>query len=748
MLGEGINTDHSFRCDRRIGCVLGRAASILLVICAAGPAHGSAEHEPSPPKFRLDDYFQIRRFSELAISPEGTAVVYVAETQSIEDDATKRTAYLQETTGKGDAKPIQQLNDARDLTWSPQADEIFFISDRSGPPQVFAYEVETGRVGQITHGKDAVVKYRVGSRDGVLAYMTRSPSESLIDRIQRGGTGFLVDPDIVGRDLIDPTMSIFDASVHTRLWLGEFGKKIQPVALSGEVQEFYWSSDARFLSVTYFPTSVGQYASVFRQGWTSVGVLDTVTGNFKTIAEALLPGRGDSAMAYAGGEWVPGSHRIKLRRTAEVNPWFASWIFPEVATIDAMSPLSDRHTKWTTSELHPDSSKVIPVNSSLAYLETRLMAQDTLLAMTKTAITKAHIGHGLQGSLSKFQFSDDFKTVAFINQDLTRPPEIYVQTNGAPPRQLSHVNATLSKRLMPVSKEVTWTSTDGMKIHGWLLLPHGAQRAAPLPLLTYVHGGPGSPVPNRFAPISMTWPYPLEVLAVSGTAVFIPQYRGTRSFGRQFATPSRIDKEPIEDIVTGVEFLVEEGIADHVRLGIAGHSHGAWLGPLVATRTKIFRAASFAEGLSNQVTMYDLFAGLMNREIHETGMREPSLYDNPQRYLDLSPELHFRGMQTATLLEAGMEANAIDMLGMAKAARRAGVPSEFIVYPKTGHVIRGPRLQKDSAERNYDWLQFWLLNREDSNPEKSGQYNRWRALRMHGSYSSSDAGIVKGTGGE
>ena len=87
------------------------------------------------------------------------------------------------------------------------------------------------------------------------------------------------------------------------------------------------------------------------------------------------------------------------------------------------------------------------------------------------------------------------------------------------------------------------------------------------------------------------------------------------------------------------------------------------------------------------------------------------------------------GVATATLFEAGAYTAAIHMLGFPKAARRAGMPTEFVIYPKSQHNLAVPHLQQESARRNLDWFEFWLAGRERPRPGAAARYERWRALR-------------------
>jgi dipeptidyl aminopeptidase/acylaminoacyl peptidase len=336
----------------------------------------------------------------------------------------------------------------------------------------------------------------------------------------------------------------------------------------------------------------------------------------------------------------------------------------------------------------------------------------------------------LSGAAKFFQFSADFKSAAFVHENITTPPEIYLWTDGDGLRQLTDLNGELAARVHSHSREVRWKGKDGADVRGWLIEPDGG--ASPRPLLTFVHGGPGMPMSDEFAYYFLgyggLWPYPFLHFAANGISVFFPNYRGTTSFGDDHQASDSPDGAPLQDIVAGVDYLITEKIADPDRLAIAGQSHGAWLAALVMVRDQRYVVGSFAEGAQNLIVNYSLMPMYLNRVTHDV-QYGASLYDNQEFYIDNSADLHFQGLHTAVLFEAGATASAVAMLGSPKAAFRAGMPVEFVVYPQTGHGIRAPQLQMESAERNTDWLRFWLLGEEDPNPEKAEQYTRWRKMR-------------------
>jgi acylaminoacyl-peptidase len=276
-------------------------------------------------------------------------------------------------------------------------------------------------------------------------------------------------------------------------------------------------------------------------------------------------------------------------------------------------------------------------------------------------------------------------------------------------------------------RRIDWSGRDGVSVSGWLLEPPAGSRSSPWPLLTFVHGGPGYAYPDEFAPYFPIWPYPLEVLALNGIAVFIPNYRGTQSYGRRIASPTTQDGAPVDDVVTGIEHLVRNGVADPGRLAMAGQSHGGWLGPLAMARMKGIRAASFAEGISNMVVAYELMPGKLNRGVHDI-KQGASLYHDPADYLRQSPSLQFDNLTSANLFEGGAQSGAFFALSFAKASERQGLATETVIYPNAGHNLATPAQVRESAQRNLDWFRFWLQDYVDSDVGRSEQYRRWRGM--------------------
>lgn len=692
-----------------------------LTLLAVGAVTASAATEAPPdPSFGIEDYFKIRRVTELALSPDARSVAYGITSAPASGSRTSGEAadkpvvnvYLQSTKPGAEPRALEGLADATRLAWIPASSRLAFLSTRSGLAQLYACDTATGRVEQLTRASDAVEKFSFTADGKSFAYLTRAvadPTTSLYERLHNGNRGVVVDTNTLEvYDFVNPARNAAVHPLPAQLWIVRAGHEPArvpvPGDVNGEVGAFAWSSDGALLSVTYIPADLPP-SLLGRYRRSSLGVFDVKSAHFRVLGAAADPSDTRPGVAYSGGEWIPGRRLLMIRRATETDPW-VSPEFPDWAIVDVSQPLPIDAGAWQSIEMSGSNARFIPAATGVLY-ETTVAGVHTLMNLTKRGRERSPFVMGVSGSSSRFSFSADSRTVAFVNESLTRPPEIFIRTRGTSPRQLTRWNDEIAGRVRYSAKEVNWTSTDGTAVKGWLLEPREPTASKPWPLVMHVHGGPGFAVTDSFTPYFKLWPYPLEVMASHGTAVFMPNYRGTMTYGRAFASPLRLEGAPVEDLLTGVQSLIDAGVADPRRLGISGHSHGAWLAPLAMTRARLFRAGSFAEGMTNKVINYQLMSGDLNREVHDAIMGG-SLYDSPQTYIDGSADFFFKGASQANLFEAGARSLGIGMMGGAKASRYFGATTEFVIYPRTGHNPTLMTIQRESAQRNLDWFDRWL----------------------------------------
>jgi dipeptidyl aminopeptidase/acylaminoacyl peptidase len=118
---------------------------------------------------------------------------------------------------------------------------------------------------------------------------------------------------------------------------------------------------------------------------------------------------------------------------------------------------------------------------------------------------------------------------------------------------------------------VSYLASDGLRVHGFLLLPPGVDPAR-APLIAQVHGGPINHFRAGYDGVA-------QFLANRGYVVFQANFRGSTGHGRAYTFAANGDYgngRVQRDIVEGVRWLLAQGIGDKQRVGIVGHSFGGY----------------------------------------------------------------------------------------------------------------------------------------------------------------------------
>jgi dipeptidyl aminopeptidase/acylaminoacyl peptidase len=249
-------------------------------------------------------------------------------------------------------------------------------------------------------------------------------------------------------------------------------------------------------------------------------------------------------------------------------------------------------------------------------------------------------------------------------------------------------------RLRPVDfaapQSITWKSTDRLEIQGWLY------RTKVVPargLVVQVHGGPTAHSEARISPF-------IQYLAHAGFDVFDPNYRGSTGFGLAFREKI---KETYwggleqDDIRTGIEHLIREGIATPGRVGITGTSYGGYSSWCAITRwpRDIVAAAAPICGMTDLVVDYETTRPDLRPYSEEMLGGTPSQV--PDRYRERSPVHFVADIKGALLIVQGARdpnVTPANVREVRAALDAAGVSHDVLVFDDEGHGIVKPRNQR------------------------------------------------------
>lgn len=299
----------------------------------------------------------------------------------------------------------------------------------------------------------------------------------------------------------------------------------------------------------------------------------------------------------------------------------------------------------------------------------------------------------------------DGSRIALLLASDHRPADVYVLDQGNELRQLTDLNSQLASVKFADMEEVSWTGQDGMEIHGWLLRPT-TDAQQPYPLIVDVHGGPSMAWGNWF---HATWHDWGQVLAARGYAVLLPNPRGSTGKGQSYNSANKGDLggQDFQDVMRGIDYLVEQGIADPEHLGIGGWSYGGYMTALTVVRTDRFKAAVAGAAVTNWVSK----VGTTDiRPYNESNFAAP-LHEAPDPYWMRSPVRYFKNAQTPTLVVHGEADDRVPVTQgreFFSGLQAQGVESEFVTYPRQAHAFHERAFQLDLLQRLCAWFDRYV----------------------------------------
>ncbi len=300
--------------------------------------------------------------------------------------------------------------------------------------------------------------------------------------------------------------------------------------------------------------------------------------------------------------------------------------------------------------------------------------------------------------------------VTFTANTPQHPTELFALSGGKPVRRTQN-NKWLSGLQLGKQEVVKYKPRDGQyDIEGMLIYPVGYQSGTKVPLITVVHGGPESHYSNGWL---TAYSMPGQMAAASGYAVFYPNYRGSTGRGIDFTYSSQADLggKEFDDIVDGVDYLIDKGIADKDRVGVTGGSYGgyasAWMSTYYSHR---FAASVMFVGISNNISKFG--TSDIPSEMHLVHERE-YIWDHWEKYMKSSPIYHVDKAQTPILIMHGADdprvhpAQSMELYRHLK-VRKPEVPVRLIYYPGEGHGNARSGSRYDYNLRMMQWFDTYL----------------------------------------
>ncbi|MCA1628007.1 MAG: S9 family peptidase [Acidobacteria bacterium] len=298
--------------------------------------------------------------------------------------------------------------------------------------------------------------------------------------------------------------------------------------------------------------------------------------------------------------------------------------------------------------------------------------------------------------------------MGFVMQAADRAPEAYVsKIEDFAPVQVSRANADLPKLPLGKTEVIKWKSSDGKEIEGLLTYPVNYQAGQKVPLILNIHGGPAGVFSQTF--IGGRGVYPLATFAARGYAILRPNPRGSSGYGTEFrrANINGWGVGDYQDLMTGVDKVIEMGVADPDRLGVMGWSYGGFMTSWIITQTKRFKAASAGAPVTNLMS----FTGTADIPGFIPDYFGGQFWENTEAYRKHSPMFNIKGVSTPTMIQHGETDVRVPIsqgYELYNALKMQNVPTRMIVLPRQPHGPNEPKMQLAAMQSNLEWFEKYL----------------------------------------
>jgi len=621
--------------------------------------------------------------SDPRISPDGSRVIFAVSPVGKTGEKWTRSLWI-----AGDGLPARQLTagmaDDRDPRWSPDGTRVLFRSDRLKPGsdeyRLFELSVSLGEA------------LPLGELAGDLSQPAWSPDGRWIGVLRKDPESEVIAARKKERN---DAVVVEEDPRFTRLWIVDVETTRARCLTTGEreVRGFAWAPDSRALVA--ITTDAPEYDA-------TLGPADlwrlSVEGNLpRHVARFCTTPESPVVVETSDGPIV-AVRANGLRDQPQDSIWTVALSGGE--PVDALPDLAGN-----VEELLPDYGS--PGQVVARFVERthgRLYAVD-LLGGTSTPIEPAAIA-GRGSVVEPTSVSEDGRRLAAVWTDATSPEEVWLGDVRGEALPVTSFGKDFQGRLQP-AEHVCWTSDDGVEIEGLLTFPADYQPGTRYPLIVEIHGGPSWQWEDR---VMLNWHDWAQMLANHGYAVLMPNPRGSTGYGRELQRLLQDDVGGGEsrDLVSGALAMVDRGIADLERLGIAGWSWGGYLTAWTITQTSIFRAAVMGAGLANMVSDHGQGDIPSANLLYYPG--QP--YHHMEDYWKSSPIRYVSAVRTPTLILHGEEdARVHPAQGMEyfRALKTLGVPVRFVRYPREKHGIEERAHQIDVMQRIIEWFDRYLL---------------------------------------
>ncbi len=688
--------------------LIGRCLTLSIAVAFALPGlmgaqpatrvPGEEEGVATKGEWTIDDILLAESVEQYRIAPDGGWVVWV-KTRVDEDKGGAASNLFLSSLSEDREVQLTRGNDSHSSPrWSPDGKLISFLSSRPLPEkkgevassQLWLIDPRGGEPWPITSFERGIQSYEWKDVNTILFLAQEDAGLYETETEKRKDTSRVVDDEEH-----EPPVRLFAYSIAEKQTtrLTHNNDRIASFALSPKGERIVslherslsWQYDQRIPPVTY--------------------IWDLETGAGSQIFDG-------SRMVPRNVEWAKDGSGFYFLNDSTTHPRYREATINVIMYYDlAVAEATLVDLDW---ERGVSSNYAVTADGFVALLENGVRYKPARFTRRGDGWRRAWIEGDHSENITDLELGVDDRTLVYSHSAANVPTQLYrARISGSRIRdqvQVTHLNASYESKPKPRVEIVRWAGARDEEVEGVLYYPLDYEEGKKYPLILSIHGGPTGTDRDRW---SQSYSTPILLLNQKGAFVLKANYHGSAAYGLDWVESiccGNYYSLEIPDLENGVDYLIDQGLVDPEKLGTMGWSNGAILSIELTTLNPRYKAASTGAG---DVEWISDWANVDFGAAFDNYYFGAAPYEDPQRYIELSPFFRMKDVKTPTIIYFGTEdRNVPTDQGWShfRALQQIGqVPVKFILFPGETHGIRKLAHQRRKVAEDLAWFDKYLF---------------------------------------